>query len=264
MVYPLSILNPWILQIANAIEMERQISNSLRAGKQDRIGTESKIMREECGKGHRILDLGCAEGPYSHLFTRENECWGLDSCPKRMLLGENNAMNKGYKALIVGEGLSLPFADASFDIVICTEVIEHVVEVRQLIKEINRVLIERGKLILSTPNLVSLGNRVGMFLGKGLKFTPFGFLGGGFYPLTSWNGGSAPEMQCSFASIRYPEQPLHVRFFTFESLRKLLQQTGFEVKRETVRGFASTAKLSPLCRVFRNWADDLLVVATKS
>lgn len=247
------------------VKLENQTLNYCQTGKEKNNYTRvrHKLIKEGLGSGNRILDLGCGEGPYSYLFTEENEGYGLDSCPKRLLLGEDNALDKGYKALIIGEGLSLPLANSLFDIVICTEVVEHVVEVRRLIGEINRVLKEGGKLILSTPNLVCLGNRVGMILGKGLKFNPLFFLRRGFYPLTSWPLGNIPGKQYSFDSIRYPEQPLHLRFFTFESLRKLLKQSGFEVKEEIGRGPVLSRLPYFVSRIFKNWADDLLVIAVK-
>jgi len=247
------------------VDLKNQIPNYYQTGKSKKNYTELKytFIKEGFGTGNRILDLGCGEGPYSHLFTGDNESYGLDNCPKRMLLDENNALDRGYQALILGEGLSLPFTDTSFDIVICTEVIEHVVEVRQLINEIHRVLKKEGKLILSTPNLVSLGNRLGMILGKGLKFNLLGFWRGGFYPLTSWPLGNIPGKQYSFDSIRYPEQPLHLRFFTFESLRKLLKYSGFSVKEESGRGPVLSRFPPFVSRIFKNWADDLLVIAIK-
>ena len=247
------------------VDLKNQTLNYYQTGKAKKNSTELRytFIKEGFGTGNRILDLGCGGGPYSCLFTRDNESYGLDNCPKRMLLDENNAMERGYQALIVGEGLSLPFTDTSFDIVICAEVIEHVVEVRQLINEIDRVLKKGGKLILSTPNLVSLGNRIGMTFGKGLKFNLLGFRRGGFYPLTSWPLGNMPGKQYSFDSIRYPEQPLHLRFFTFESLRKLLKHSGFSVKEEVGRGPVLSRFPRLVSRIFKNWADDLLVIAIK-
>ena len=237
----------------NKKEEDRKVSHS-------RV---EQLISEEISKRDRILDLGCAEGPYAHIFTDEIESYGFDGCSKRLLLNENNALNKGYNALIIGNGLKLPFADASFDIVICTEVIEHVTETRQLITEINRVLKKGGKLIVSTPNLVSLGNRIGMVFGKGLNFNTFGFLRNGFYPLTPWREGEITGKQCSFMSIRYPEQPLHVRFFTFESLMKFLNKCGFKVEKEVGIDLMSTRFDPTLCKIFKNWVDHLFVVAKK-
>lgn len=224
---------------------------------------KEKLILEEINYNKKILDLGCAEGPYSHLFIDNNESYGFDVCPKRMLLNDNNALDKGYRALIVGDCLNLPFTNNYFDIVICTEMIEHVTETRQLIKEINRVLRKKGKLILSTPNLVSLGNRIGMIIGKGLKFNTYSFLKNGFYPLVAWREGGITKRQCSFESIRYPDQPLHVRFFTFESLRKFLNQNGFIVEKEIGIDLTPTIFDPYICKIFKNWVDDLFVVAIK-
>jgi SAM-dependent methyltransferase len=245
------------------VELGSEVLSQKGTKKDDYTEVRHTFIKGDFGCGNRILDLGCGEGPYAYRFTRENESYGLDACPKRLLLGEDNAIAKGYKALIIAEGLSLPFADASFDMVICTEVIEHVLEVRQLVGEINRVLKKGGRLILSTPNLVGLGNRLGMLLGKGLKLNLLGFWRGGFYPLTSWSLGNMPGKQYSFDSIRYPEQPLHLRFFTFESMRKLLGHSGFEVKEEIGRGPVLSRFPYFISRVFKNWADDLLVIAIK-
>ncbi|MFC1912769.1 class I SAM-dependent methyltransferase [Chloroflexota bacterium] len=250
-----------------SIDLKKQLLRNLPARKQKaegKLASREHLIRIEVGQGNKVLDLGCGEGRNSLLFTEENEVYGLDICPKRMLLNEENAFDKSYRTLIVSNAISLPFPEASFDIVVCTELIEHVAETRQLVVELKRVLKEGGKLILSTPNLVSLGNRLGMMLGKGLKLSPFGFLKGeGFYPLPPWREGNITEKECSFGSIRYPEQPLHVRFFTFESLRKFLRQSGFEVETEIGIGLP-LPRFAPLfSRLFKNWADGILVVAKK-
>jgi SAM-dependent methyltransferase len=228
-----------------------------------KFSRKEQLIAEEIGNGDKILDLGCAEGPYAHLFTEKNECYGFDGCSKRLLLNKNNALDKGYNVLLSGNGLFLPFNDQFFDIVICTEVIEHVTETRQMIAEINRVLKKEGKLILSTPNLTSLGNRIGMILGKGLRFNIFGILRNDIYPLESWREGGITKKECSFSSIRYPEQPLHVRFFTFESVRIFLNQCGFRVQKEVGFDLTNTRIDPVLCRIFKNWVDDLFIVARK-
>ncbi len=249
------------------IDLDRQLPKNRPTRKREMVHKSTRrerLILSKLGQGNRILDLGCGEGRNSLLFAEENEAYGLDICPKRMLLNEENALDKSYRTLVVGNAISLPFSETSFDSVICMEMIEHVTETRQLATEINRVLKEGGKLILSTPNLVSLGNRFGMMFGKGLKLSPFSFLRGeGFYPLTPWREGGISEKQCSFVSIRYPEQPLHVRFFTFESLRKFLRQSGFEVETEAGIGLPLPVVAPFLCRVFKNWTDDILVIAKK-
>lgn len=62
---------------------------------------------------------------------------------------------------------NLPYADASFDVVTATEVIEHLEHFRRVIREIHRVLRPGGLCLLSTPNILNLNSR--------LRFIGFGF-----------------------------------------------------------------------------------------
>ena len=61
----------------------------------------------------------------------------------------------------------LPFADASFDLVTCTEVVEHLDNYRRIVREVFRVTRPGGTAIFSTPNILSLQSR--------WRFLTFGF-----------------------------------------------------------------------------------------
>lgn len=61
----------------------------------------------------------------------------------------------------------LPFEDSTFDLVTCTEVIEHLEHYRYTIREMFRVLKPGGTLVLTTPNILNLKSRV--------RFMVFGF-----------------------------------------------------------------------------------------
>jgi SAM-dependent methyltransferase len=61
----------------------------------------------------------------------------------------------------------LPYPDASFDLVTCTEVIEHLEHFRFALREINRVLRPGGVFVVSTPNVLNLRSR--------LRYLFFGF-----------------------------------------------------------------------------------------
>lgn len=58
----------------------------------------------------------------------------------------------------------LPFADQSFDLVTCTEVIEHLEHYRETLREIHRVLKPGGRVVLTTPNILNLKSRIRFFV----------------------------------------------------------------------------------------------------
>jgi SAM-dependent methyltransferase len=103
----------------------------------------------------RFLDLGCGDGKYYWWLRQEGlnpiNIYGVEASRTRVerchALGWNNVR-------FVAAGQSLPYIDASFDIVNFMEVIEHVPAdaVDAVLSEIRRVLQPAGVLMLSTPN----------------------------------------------------------------------------------------------------------------
>jgi SAM-dependent methyltransferase len=103
----------------------------------------SAIIRETVrsripGDQLRVLDLGCGRKPYAPVFV--GRC--------RRYLGVDVEMGSAADVLAVGE--HLPFAGASFDVVLCTQVLEHDPEPQRTVDEARRVLAKGGTLILST------------------------------------------------------------------------------------------------------------------
>ena len=80
------------------------------------------------------LDIGAQNGPYAALFPRRI---GLDIRP-------------GAGVRIIGDAQALGVRDAAFDVVLCTEVLEHLREPQQAIDEMFRVLKPGGRLLLTT------------------------------------------------------------------------------------------------------------------
>jgi SAM-dependent methyltransferase len=96
--------------------------------------------------GRWILDVGCGIGTYVRRLLRESpHVYGIDISFQRVR--EGTAGN-----LLVAVGEHLPFADGSFDVVILNEVIEHVADDRETMREVIRVLRPGGHAVLYAPN----------------------------------------------------------------------------------------------------------------
>ena len=108
----------------------------------------------------RVLDLGCGEGRHAiTAYRRGNvESVGIDLSLKdlnttRDRFEEFQDKNNTEKSLnlSVAMGQSLPFEDGTFDKVICSEVLEHIPNYREVLTEINRVLKTGGIFVASVP-----------------------------------------------------------------------------------------------------------------
>ncbi len=91
----------------------------------------------------RVLDVGCG----SSRIIGSGRLVGLD-----IVLGKLRYARRYENPLVHGSIFELPFKDASFDCVICSEVIEHVPADETVFSELERVLEPGGRLILGTPD----------------------------------------------------------------------------------------------------------------
>jgi 2-polyprenyl-3-methyl-5-hydroxy-6-metoxy-1,4-benzoquinol methylase len=101
----------------------------------------------------RALNLGAGEGDLDRAIKAF--CDELDACDLNPEdIAHARAVNAGEPRIhyAVEDGLALSYRDATFDVVTCIDVIEHVNDPRRLLGEIVRVLKPRGALILSGPH----------------------------------------------------------------------------------------------------------------
>lgn len=123
-----------------------------------------KFILETIGSKKKVLDIGCNNGFIGEKILKKNNIvFGVDIAS----LSLEEAKNRGLKVKRIDiEKDDLPYKNESFDIVILGDIIEHVFNTDQLLRESYRVLKKRGVLILSTPNVASLGRRMLMMFGK--------------------------------------------------------------------------------------------------
>lgn len=196
-----------------------------------------KLMLDLTGRNKKVLDLGC----YYYLFGKQlidnnNKVYGLDFSPKVL----QRAKKVGVKAFLCNlETDSWPVPKNFFDVVIAGDVIEHILDTDKFLQKTRKVLKKDGALVLTTPNLASLGRRLLLLLGKN------------------------PIIETSLMV----ERGGHVRYFVKESLFILLEQNGFKIETFTsdVVLFNETQTLYStfLAKTFPTLGKSLIVKARK-
>lgn len=99
-----------------------------------------------------FCDAGCGNGIYLSYLKNEhgnvNLC-GFDFSKKIVEIAKSNT---GIKKVKVGNLESAPFGDESFDLILCVQVIEHLLDDKKGISELYRMLRKDGYLVISTDN----------------------------------------------------------------------------------------------------------------
>ncbi len=144
---------------------------------------------EDC----HVLDAGCGDGEFTAFLS------SLGFQVSGMELSETaakKARDRCPEADILVGSLEerLPFANASFDAIWCTEVLEHLFDVHGVLAEFNRVLKRGGVLLLTTPY--------------------HGLIKNALIALLAFDRHFNPEIS-------------HIRFFTRRTLDRCLRRAGF-------------------------------------
>ena len=147
-----------------------------------------------------MLDVGCGEG--RHIFGIMQDyplmkCIGLDMDKESLEKAEEGyeyfkSISEAGAQFLKGSAYSLPFPDESIDLIVCSEVLEHLHEYNDAVKEIHRVLKPGGKFYASVP--------------------------------ATW-----PEKICWKLSEEYQNQPGgHLRIFSQSGLISEIKESGFK------------------------------------
>ena len=105
------------------------------------------IERLPLGPGARLLDAGCGSGRTLDELARYGRVSGVDLSPEAVEL----ARARGHDDVQVARVEELPFADKTFDVVTCLDVIEHTEDDRATLTELLRVTRPGGLLVTTVP-----------------------------------------------------------------------------------------------------------------
>lgn len=96
-----------------------------------------------------VLDLGCGTGEMLRLLREEHPemmLYGLDLSPEMIRMAERKHIM--HVDLRVGDAEFLPYADQSFDVVLCMQSFHHYPNPKEVLKEVHRVLRPGGRFLL--------------------------------------------------------------------------------------------------------------------
>ena len=144
-----------------------------------------------------MLDVGCYPDHLSKALEKQGwKVWGICSTFEKI-------RSKKVKAINI-EKDRWPFEDKSMDLIIMTEIIEHLVgEPKKYLEEAYRILNDKGKILITTPNVVRWQNLINLILGRNIYFPLFQL-----------------EQQIYYR---------HNREYTMDELKKVLEKNKFKI-----------------------------------
>lgn len=150
-----------------------------------------------------VIDVGCGDGEHSYFCARQGaEVLFVDMDAAKLSAAEKKIRASpahAYRA-ILSDCNPIPLPDATGDVIICTEVLEHVADPRQFVEELVRVAKPGAHLVVTVPDARS----------------------------EKLVAATAPEV--------YFQEPNHIRTFDQGELRAHLVDSGLEIQSEQSLG----------------------------
>lgn len=150
----------------------------------------------ETGNGRRLMDLGCADGYLSRLFSERGFSVTAIDAPAP----QQRTFPDGVRFLEADLDRGLPLVDGNFDFIVCADILEHLRDPGVLLRQVRSRMSPGGKLIASLPNSGNVYFRLNVLLGR--------------FP----------------AHDRGLFDRTHLHFYAWDGWNDLLQRNGFEIR----------------------------------
>lgn len=181
------------------------------------------------------LDVGCWSGNLGKALIIEKQCIvdGIDVKTDVLKKAEKNGYRKTYLINFNNEKVDFKQIKQKYDVIICADILEHLVNPDIVLKNLMKNLTPNGKIIISLPNVAFLLNRLLLMFGK-WEYREFGTL-----------------------------DKTHLRFYTIASLARMVETAGLEVESvKPYNQFGMLRFIKPLTALFPTLlAYQILIVA---
>lgn len=174
----------------------------------------------------KVLDIGCGDGQQTLRYKKKigsKNISGIDGVKEKLYV----AKRRGIKTFCFNLEKEWKFPSETFDVLVSNQVIEHILDLDNFIKEAYRILKPGGYFVISTENLSSWHNIIALMLGVqdfSHHLIKKAHVGNPFVlhrneQTCSWSG----EGNSGIDEINFP----HIKIPTFISLRKIFETYNF-------------------------------------
>lgn len=162
-----------------------------------------------CPPSDTVLDIGCGNGHLLYQLRKNHaRLLGLEYSSDRLRQAKKNLDGLPFRGFLGSAERMTEIGSDSIDCIVSADTIEHIPDVYAACDEMFRVLKPGGQIIINTPNIAFIKKRAMLLLGR--------------FPSTSQpNEGLGSDVLFDGG---------HLHYFTYRSLRLLLERSGFSVE----------------------------------
>lgn len=148
-----------------------------------------------------VLEIGCGEGKFGECIKAElgAEVWGIEPV-KKYAKSASKVLDKVFDQSVEDAIRNLP--KHYFDLVVANDVLEHLVDPYEVVKNLTNVLTKKGIIVSSIPNMRNFHVMRDLTLYKNWEYQETGIL-----------------------------DKTHMRFFTTKTIKKLFEENGYDVEK---------------------------------
>jgi SAM-dependent methyltransferase len=188
----------------------------------------------------RVLEVGAGDYSFDYVRKRGGDWLKLDFAQPCDIVCNINEPD-----------LVLPLHDGAFDLIICTEVLEHLLWPQVFLREAHRALKPDGQILVSVPNIVSLSYRIAWMTGH--------------LPSCAATGNIPVRLAGTGYAGDADEEPVggHVIDFNVKRITGLLRVSGFKTVSIKGSGIIWYAQLLPHWLVPPSLSSNIICLARK-